>query len=101
MTAGKRVGSRGLYHNLGLFPIVIFCTFLPIRLVVSIEKCNFAARFLFKSVVLVGVAIDYWSASQNGNMAGGVSGNSKRLHPHSDGDLYYGDCVRLVHEVMH
>ena len=53
------------------------------------------------TVSLVGVAIDYWSASQNGNMAGGVSGNSKRLHPHSDGDLYYGDCVRLVHEVMH
>ena len=25
-----------------------------------------------------------------------VSGNSKRLHPQSDGDLYYGDCVRLV-----
>ena len=98
MIAGKRVGTRGLS---GLSPIVIFCTFLPIRLVISIEKCNFAERFLFKSVVLVGVAIDYWSASQNGNMAGGVSGNSKRLHPHSDGDLYYGDCVRLVHEVMH
>jgi hypothetical protein len=53
------------------------------------------------TVSLVGVAIDYWSASQNGNMAGGVSGNTKRLHPDSDGDLYYGDCVRLVHEVMH
>ena len=47
-------------------------------------------------VSLVGKAIDYWSASQNGTMAGGVSGNSKRLHPQSDGDLYYGDCVRLV-----
>ena len=32
----------------------------------------------------------------NGTMAGGISGNSKRLHPQSDGDLYYGDCVRLV-----
>ena len=41
------------------------------------------------------------AGKQNGNMAGGVSGNTKRLHPHSDGDLYYGDCVRLVHEVMH
>ena len=48
------------------------------------------------TVSLVGTAIDYWSASQNGTMAGGVSGNSKRLHPQSDGDLYYGDCVRLV-----
>ena len=48
------------------------------------------------TVSLVGTAIDYWSASQNGTMAGGVSGNSKRLHPQSDGDLHYGDCVRLV-----
>ena len=47
-------------------------------------------------VSLVGKAIDYWSASLHGTMAGGVSGNSKRLHPQSDGDLYYGDCVRLV-----
>ena len=28
--------------------------------------------------------------------AGGISGNSKRLHPQSFGDLCYGDCVRLV-----
>ena len=35
MIAGKRVGTRGLS---GLSPIVIFCTFLPIRLVISIEK---------------------------------------------------------------
>ena len=49
-----------------------------------------------KTVSLVGMAIDYWSTSQNGNMAGGVSGNAKRLHPQSDGDLFYGDCVRLV-----
>ena len=48
------------------------------------------------TVSLVGMAIDYWSASQNGTMAGGISGNTKRLHPQSDGDLYYGDCVRLV-----
>ncbi len=48
------------------------------------------------AVSLVGKAIDYWLASQNGTMAGGISGNSKRLHPQSDGDLYYGDCVRLV-----
>ena len=48
MIAGKRVGTRGLS---GLSPIVIFCTFLPIRLVISIEKYNFAERFLFKSVV--------------------------------------------------
>ena len=48
------------------------------------------------TVSLVGTAIDYWSASQNGTAAGGISGNTKRLHPHSDGDLYYGDCVRLV-----
>ena len=41
MIAGKRVGTRGLS---GQSPIVIFCTFLPIRLVISIEKCNFAAR---------------------------------------------------------
>lgn len=47
-------------------------------------------------VSLVGTAIDYWSASLHGTMAGGISGNSKRLHPQSDGDLYYGDCVRLV-----
>jgi hypothetical protein len=47
-------------------------------------------------VSLVGKAIDYWSASLHGTMAGGISGNSKRLHPQSDGDLYYGDCVRLV-----
>ena len=47
-------------------------------------------------VSLVGKAIDYWSSSQNGTLAGGISGNSKRLHPQSDGDLYYGDCVRLV-----
>lgn len=51
-------------------------------------------------VSLVGKAIDYWSATGNGNMAGGISGNSKRLHPHSDGDLYYGDCVRLVTEII-
>ena len=38
----------------------------------------------------------YWLATQHGTVAGGISGNSKRLHPHSDGDLYYGDCVRLV-----
>ena len=48
-------------------------------------------------VSLVGIAIDYWSASQDGTTAGGISGNSKRLHPQSYGDLYYGDCVRLVH----
>ena len=48
------------------------------------------------TVSLVGIAIDYWLATQNGTVAGGISGNSKRLHPNSDGDLYYGDCVRLV-----
>ena len=48
------------------------------------------------NVSLVGIAIDYWLATQHGTVAGGISGNSKRLHPHSDGDLYYGDCVRLV-----
>ena len=48
------------------------------------------------NVSLVGRAIDYWSATPNGTTAGGISGNSKRLHPQSFGDLYYGDCVRLV-----
>ena len=47
------------------------------------------------TVSLVGTEVDYWSASQNGTMAGGVSGNSSVLSQ-SDGDLYYGDCVRLV-----
>ena len=49
------------------------------------------------TVALVGTAIDYWLATQHGTAAGGISGNSKRLHPNSDGDLFYGDCVRLVH----
>ena len=48
------------------------------------------------TVSLVGKAIDYWSATQDGTAAGGISGNSKRLHPQSFGDLCYGDCVRLV-----
>ena len=50
-------------------------------------------------VSLVGIAIDYWLATQDGNTASGISGNTKRLHPHSYGDLYYGDCVRLVHSL--
>lgn len=33
--------------------LVHFCIFLPICLVVSIEKCNFAARYFLKSVVFV------------------------------------------------
>ena len=47
-------------------------------------------------VFSVGRVIDYWLATQKGTTAGGVSGSTRHLHPHSYGDLYYGDCVRLV-----